>query len=105
MSVAGYVLERTQKEPFAKYMDRVLLGPIGMIHSGFELTPELKKHLAKAPMWTYHGREFEAPTFAMGMRPAGNLYSTVNDVGKLLSFLFAGRRTAAGKQLLKPEPL
>jgi CubicO group peptidase (beta-lactamase class C family)/D-alanyl-D-alanine dipeptidase len=105
VSVAGYVLERTQKEPFAKYMDRVLLRPLGMTHSGYELTPELKKHLAKATMWTYHGRTFDAPTFAMGTQPAGNLYSTVNDVGKLLSFLFAGGRTADGKQHLKRETL
>ncbi len=105
VAVAGLVLERTQKTPFAEHMRRALLEPLGMRHSGYELTPELKKHLAAATMWTYQGREFEAPTFAMGARPAGNLYSTVLDLGQLLRFLFAGGRTADGKQLLKRETL
>src|SRR5262249_37509703 len=59
VSLAGYVLERTQKEPFAQYVQRVLLDPLGMKDSGFDLTPRLKKDLAVASMWTYHGREFE----------------------------------------------
>jgi serine beta-lactamase-like protein LACTB len=63
----------------------------------------MNKRLAKATMWTYHGREFEAPTFLLGTAPAGNLYSTANDMGRLLSFLFAGGRTADGKQLLRRE--
>jgi D-alanyl-D-alanine dipeptidase len=41
----------------------------------------------------------------MGVLPAGNLYSNVLDMGKLLRFLFAGGRTADGKQLLKRETL
>jgi serine beta-lactamase-like protein LACTB len=105
VAVAGMVLERTQKAPFADHMRRALLEPLGMKHSGYELTPGLKKDLAAATMWTYHGREFEAPTFAMGARPAGNLYSTVLDLGQVLRFLFAGGRTPDGKQLLQRETL
>jgi len=39
------------------------------------------------------------------MAPAGSLYSSVNDQAKLLKFLFAGGKTADGKQLLKRETL
>jgi serine beta-lactamase-like protein LACTB len=104
VATAGYVLERTQKEPFARHMERVLLEPLGMTSSGFELTPALKKRLAHATMWTYHGREFDAPPIQMSMAPAGNLYSTANDMARLLSFLFAGGKGPKG-QLLKPETI
>jgi serine beta-lactamase-like protein LACTB len=104
VATAGYVLERTQKEPFAKYMQRVLLEPLGMTSSSYERTPAVAKRLAHAMMWTYHGREFEAPPIEMSMAPAGNLYSTAHDMSKLLSFLFAQGKGPKG-QLLKAETL
>ena len=55
--------------------------------------PPLRKashDLANAVMWTYHGREFPAPTFELGMAPAGCMYSTVTDLGRFMSVLFAG---------------
>ena len=64
----------------------------GMTRSAFEPLPELTKDLAKAVMWTYHGREFPAPTFELGMAPAGSMYTTVTDLARFLSILFAGGR-------------
>src|SRR5260221_9225521 len=61
-----------------------------MRHSGFEPTDDLKKHLAAGIMWTPHGREFPAPTFELGMAPAGSMYSTVNDLAIFLKMLAAG---------------
>jgi len=104
LSVAGYVLEKTQKEPFEKLMQRKLLDPIGMTESGFLLTPKLRKTLPKATMWTYQGREFPAPAFEFGILPAGNLYSSVNDMSKFLKFLFAGGKGPNGP-ILKRETL
>ena len=43
-------------------------------------------------MWTYHGTRFDAPTFQLGMAPAGSMYSTVTDLGRFMSALF--RRSA-----------
>src|SRR5262249_4110818 len=99
IAVVGYVLERTQKEPFAKYLKRTLLDPLGLKQSGFEPPPELKTGLAAGLMWTLDGRTFAAPTFELGTSPAGSLYSTVTDLGGFLSALFAGDR------LLKRESL
>ena len=65
---------------------------------------ELPKNLADAVMWTYHGREFPAPTFELGMAPAGCMYSTVLDLAKFQHCLFAGGKLG-GKQLLKPETI
>jgi CubicO group peptidase (beta-lactamase class C family)/D-alanyl-D-alanine dipeptidase len=104
LATVGYVLEKTQKEEFAKLMQRKLLEPIGMTHSSFRLNDDLRKALPKATMWTYHGREFPAPAWEFGMLPAGNLYSSVNDQAKFLKFLFAGGRGANGP-VLKKETL
>ncbi len=100
LATVGYVIERTQKESFDKFMQRKLLEPIGMKNSTFLPSAEYRKLIPKATMWTYHGREFAAPTMEMGMAPAGNLYSSVNDQAKFLQFLFAG-----GKGILKKETL
>jgi CubicO group peptidase (beta-lactamase class C family)/D-alanyl-D-alanine dipeptidase len=104
IAVVGRVLEKLQGERFETYVKRDVLDLLGMEHSAFEATPLVKKYLADAVMWTYHGREFPAPTFELGMSPAGSLYSTVRDLGKFLSCLFAEGKAANG-QLLKPETL
>lgn len=104
LATVGYVLERTQKEPFEKLMQRKLLDPIGMKDSTFLPTPDYRKRIPKAAMWTYHGREFPAPAWELGMLPAGNLYSSVNDQAKFLKFLFAGGKGPKGP-ILKKETL
>ena len=101
IATVGFVLERTQKEPFARYLQRTLLDPLGMTNSGFEPRPALTKNLAHAVMWTYHGREFAAPTFELGMAPAGSMYSTVTDLGRFLGVLFAGGQGPKERMLQK----
>ena len=100
----GYVLERTQDKPFAKYLKSAVLDPLGLEHSGFEPTPNLTKNLSKAYMWTLDGRVFEAPTFRMGIDPSGSMYTTVADMGHFMSALFAGGRGKNGS-ILKPATL
>lgn len=104
IATVGFVLEKTQKQPFAHYLKQALLDPLEMRHSSFEPEPALTKNLAKAAMWTYWGREFPAPTFELGMCPAGSMYTNVLDLGHFLSVLFAGGKGPHG-QMLKPETL
>jgi CubicO group peptidase (beta-lactamase class C family)/D-alanyl-D-alanine dipeptidase len=104
IATVGFVLEKTQKQPFARYLRRTLLDRLDMKHSSFEPEPPLLKNLAKAVMWTYWGREFPAPTFELGMAPAGSMYTNVLDLGRFLSALFAGGKGPRG-QVLKPETL
>lgn len=96
IAVVGYVLERTQGRPFAEYLRGAVLEPLGMRDSHFEPTPAIQRDLAKAYMWTYDGRTFEAPRFQLGMAPAGSMYSTVTDLGRFMSVLFAGGRSEQG---------
>jgi len=96
IGVVGYILQQTQKEPFAKYLQEKLLDPMGLKRSSFEPMPALTRDLAHSIMWTYHGREFEAPTFELGIAPAGCMYSTATDLSRFMSILFAGGRGPNG---------
>jgi serine beta-lactamase-like protein LACTB len=101
IATVGRVIEVTREEPFPKYLQKRLLDPLGMQKSAFEPEPDLVKDLAKAVMWTYQGREFPAPTFELGMAPAGSMYTTVLDLGKFLSVLFADGKGPHGQVLEK----
>jgi len=104
IGLVGYVLQKRVGEKFEPYVQRTVLDPLGMTGSSFEPTPAVKKNLADAVMWSYHGREFPAPTFELGTAPAGCMYSSVNELAKFTSCLFAGGK-ANGKQILKPETI
>jgi D-alanyl-D-alanine dipeptidase len=75
-----------------------------MEHSSFEPEPALVRNLAKAEMWTYDGRVFDAPTFQLGMAPAGSMFSTVTDLGRFVIAMLAHGQGERGP-LLKPETL
>ncbi|GIW79629.1 MAG: hypothetical protein KatS3mg105_1436 [Gemmatales bacterium] len=100
LAVVGYVLEKTQKEPFAEYLHRRVLKPLAMADSAFGPRPELTKRLAKAVMWSYERPDFPAPTFELGMAPAGSMYSTVVDLAAFIRCLLRD-----GRPILKPETL
>ncbi|MCL5746428.1 MAG: beta-lactamase family protein [Acidobacteria bacterium] len=100
ISVVGYVLEKLSGRPFAAYLKNAVVKPMGLSSSAFEPEPGIRQNLAKAYMWTYEGRVFQAPTFQLGMAPAGSMYSTVTDLGRFASVLFAG-----GRGVLKPETI
>jgi CubicO group peptidase (beta-lactamase class C family)/D-alanyl-D-alanine dipeptidase len=104
IATVGYVLERVSGAPFAQALSKAVLEPLGMMASGFEPTPALKRDLAPAAMWTLDGRMFPAPTFQLGIAPAGSMYTTVTDLARFISALFAGGRGVNG-QVLKPETI
>jgi CubicO group peptidase (beta-lactamase class C family)/D-alanyl-D-alanine dipeptidase len=99
IAVVGLVVQKVDGRPFAQAIRERVLKPLGMTASDFELTPAIKNDLAGAQMWTYHGRDFPAPTFELGEAPAGCMYSTVNDLAKFVSAMFARKVT------VKPETL
>ena len=104
IAVVGYVLEKTQNQGFSDYLKQNVLDPIGLENSHFSPAPAIRSRLAKAYMWTLEGREFEAPTFQLGMSPAGSMYAPVADLGQFLTVLFNDGLGPEG-QVLKPETL
>lgn len=104
IATVGFVLEKVTGTPFPQALSKAVLQPLGMATSGFQPTAELTRNLAPAEMWTLDGRVFSAPTFQLGIAPAGSMYTTVTDLSRFLSALFAGGRGANG-QVLKPETI
>src|SRR5205814_1331200 len=104
IAVVGYLLEARSRQPFAKYLKASVLDRMNLTHSSFEPDPQIIANLPKSEMWTYDGLKFEAPTFQLGMAPAGSMYSTVNDLGHFLSVLIGQGRLNDGA-LLKPATI
>lgn len=88
IAVVGRVIESTTSSPFSEYMKRAILDPLSMLDSSFDRTEHIAVNSATGMMWTYDGRRFKAPHFPLGTAPAGNLYSTVNDLAKFMHCIF-----------------
>lgn len=104
IATVGYVVERLHEQPFASYLHDAVLEPLGMDESAFTPEPEIVDELATAYMWTYDGRQFKAPTFELGMAPAGSMYAPVTDLATFMSALFAGGQGQRGP-VVSPEKL
>jgi CubicO group peptidase (beta-lactamase class C family)/D-alanyl-D-alanine dipeptidase len=104
IAAAGFVLERTQHTPFAAYIARAVLAPLGMAHSSFAADSATVARRARGMMWTVDGRTFDAPVFPLGIAPACELTTTMLDLGKFLSALFAGGQGVNGR-VLRSETL
>lgn len=108
VTIVGHAVERIAGQPFVEHQEQQLLGPLGMGSSAFRINESLRPRLAKGYLPVADGkggfREVEAPHFELGTVPAGNLYTTAEDLARFLSFLFAGGRIG-GRQLLQPQTL
>ena len=89
VATVGYVLQTISGTSYADYLKQAVLLPMGMTHSSFKPEPQVTRHLAVAQMWSYDGLNFTAPNFQLGEGPAGCMYSTVGDLARFLSVLFA----------------
>src|SRR5215469_10035495 len=97
IAVVGYVLQQLNRRSFPEYLKQTVLLPMGMRESSFSPEPGLVRNLAKAYMWSYDGLRFPAPTFELGLAPAGCMYSTVTDLAQFLVVLFNGGRGPNGQ--------
>jgi CubicO group peptidase (beta-lactamase class C family)/D-alanyl-D-alanine dipeptidase len=104
IATVGYTLEVTQGEPFADYVRGAVLEPLGMNGSAFTPDPAIVDNLATAYMWGFDRPPFMAPTFELGMAPAGSMYSTVLDLSRFISAMF-NRGQGVNGPVLKPETL
>jgi CubicO group peptidase (beta-lactamase class C family) len=90
LALAGYVVERVSGEPFATYVQRHILDPLGMSHSTFRqpLPDDLAPLMAKG----YRGTSDTPPLtfFEAIAAPAGGLSATGTDMGRFLRALMNG---------------
>lgn len=93
-SLAGFWLAERVGQSFTSYQESYLLKPMGMADS-FWLTVDLPPNrMMRSFMRVADGRggwtRIETPLFDLGTIPAGNLFSTVDDLARLASVLLAG---------------
>ena len=100
-SIAGQILATVTGRPYVQYQQEHVLGPLGMTSSAFMLKDLLPRRLLPASMRVADGHggfhKRDAPAFDLGTVPAGNLFTTAEDLAKLVSMLAAGGRAAAGR--------
>ncbi len=100
VTVVGAAVEKVVGEPFPAIVKRGIFTPLGMTRSSFQPDADLVQQMAVGMMWSYDNQTIANPTFLLGTGPAGNLVSTVSDLGKFLSMLFA-----KGKSVVRRETL
>ncbi len=103
-SLAGHLVEKVSGQSFEEYQREHLLGPLGMTNSAWRLARVPRKRIAPSRMRVADGRggwrRRAAPLFDLGTLPAGNLFSTAEDLARFASALLAG-----GGGLVKPDTL
>ena len=100
IAVVGAVLESQLDQSHPQQVRTSILDPLGMNHSSFTSAAVPREHLAVGWMRTHDGRRpFVAPDFLLGTGPAGNLYSSVDDLAKFLACLHDDCRTPTGQIL------
>ena len=108
VAVVGQTVASVAGLPFQDYARELLFRPMEMRHSGFVRTKPVSYQLATGYMLVPDDRgafrETEAPRFELGTLPAGNLYTTAEDLAIFLRVLFVGGRSGS-TQVIKPETL
>jgi CubicO group peptidase (beta-lactamase class C family) len=103
-SLAGHMVERSSGRSFEDYQRLALLGPLGMESSAWTLARAARDQIVTGGMRVADGRggwtRRAPPLFDLGTIPAGNLFSTVDDLAAFASALLAG-----GAGVIKPETL
>jgi CubicO group peptidase (beta-lactamase class C family)/D-alanyl-D-alanine dipeptidase len=99
VAVAGLVVQMAGGQRFQDYLARSVLRPMGLDESAFAPESVSASRRAVGAMWTLDGRTFTAPTFELGMAPAGSMYSTVTDLAQFVSVLFTRGSATRGRVL------
>jgi CubicO group peptidase (beta-lactamase class C family) len=88
-ALAGYIVERVSGEPFAAYIQRHIIDPLGMSHSTFQ--QPLPANLAPLVAKPYR-RSDQPPIvpFETILAPAGALSATADDMSRFLRMLMNG---------------
>ena len=98
-TLLGHAIQNVTGVPFADHLRQTLLLPLGMTESSFSSASPDSPLMARAYR---HGQPADDPP--LRDIPAGGLNSSVIDLGRFLSMIFADGK-AAGGQILKPATL
>lgn len=96
----GYIVEQVSGEPFGSYMQKHLLGPLGMTSSSFSLTKDLAGRLVTS----YDAENNAIPVYDLSPRewPEGSMVSTASDMALFMKAFLNEGRAADGTVILSP---
>jgi CubicO group peptidase (beta-lactamase class C family) len=99
MALLGLMVEQVSDTEFCEYLNQFVFASIGMPHSSFKLTPEIKSLLSKGYK---NGKE----TKQIPLRDvaAGSMYSNVLDLSRFIQMLFA-KGQVDNRQILQPATI
>lgn len=103
-NIIGLALSRVAKQPYDQYVATHILQPLGMNHSGFALTEQMKKHFAVGYQAARPDGTHERSSYPKHGLASGMLYSNVDDLAEFLS-LFFREGPRGGKQVLGSSSL
>lgn len=106
IALLGHTLGRIAGQPYEDYIQQQILRPLGMNRSGLALTPEMQPYMATGYLRHKEGkpREVAPHPHIGGLVPAGNLYSSVEDIARFISLQFRDA-PAGGAQVLRGSSL
>jgi serine-type D-Ala-D-Ala carboxypeptidase/endopeptidase len=88
-AMLGRIVANVAKQPYKDYVQRLLLGPLGMTSSGFEVTLAPAERRALGYRWMDDAWHLE-PTMAHGAFGAmGGLQTSANDYSKYVAWLLS----------------
>ncbi|WP_169085095.1 serine hydrolase [Paenibacillus sp. PL91] len=97
----GYIVQQISGEPFGSYIQKHLLGPLGMASSSFSLTKDLAGRLVTS----YDAANNAIPAYDLSPRewPEGSMISTASDMALFMKAFLSDGRAADGTIVLSPE--
>jgi CubicO group peptidase (beta-lactamase class C family) len=103
--LAGLIIERTSGEPYAQYVQRHILTPLGMRHSYVALDEAKRAGLATGHRYWFGLATAHGPTFRAGIQSAGYLMSSARDMGRYLAMYLNEGVTADGERIVSRRGL
>ena len=103
-TVAGMVIEAVTRERYESWLDRELLGPLGMRDSTFGFTTQIGPEADPRLAWGHNDITSTASALPTYVRPAGQFTTTAHDLSLFAKFLMGDGRID-GRMIVKPELL
>ena len=103
--LAGLIVERASGEPYARYLQRHIFGPLGMRSSYVALAAARRAGLATGHRYWFGVAVPHGPTFRQGIQPAGYLISSAADMGRYLAMYLSDGVAVGGKRVVSRRGL
>jgi CubicO group peptidase (beta-lactamase class C family) len=88
MALAGYIVQTVSRQPYANYVEKNILAPLGMRHAGFLPSARLEQNLATG-YGRWHGLH-PVPLDYFNIQPASGLCATPEDIAHFMIAMLEG---------------